>query len=58
VVTEARQALGKKGEAAARAYLERHGKSDIREVVGTLEYPGEPKHGTREPRARKIGGTP
>jgi len=25
VVTEARQALGKKGEAAARAYLERHG---------------------------------
>ncbi len=24
-----------------RAYLERHGKSDIAEVVGTLEYPGE-----------------
>jgi dihydroorotate dehydrogenase (NAD+) catalytic subunit len=26
-----------------RAYLERHGKRDIREVVGTLEYPGDPK---------------
>ncbi len=27
------------------SYLERHGKSDIREVVGTLEYPGEPRGG-------------
>jgi len=33
-----------------RAYLERHGNSDIREVVGTLEYPGEPKQ-------CQIGGT-
>jgi len=34
-----------------RAYLERHGKSDIREVVGTLEYPGDPKQ-------CQTGGTP
>ena len=34
-----------------RAYLERHGKSDVREVVGTLEYPGEPK-------PCDTGGTP
>ncbi len=34
-----------------RAYLERHGKSDIRELVGTLEYPGEP-------RRCETGGTP
>jgi dihydroorotate dehydrogenase (NAD+) catalytic subunit len=33
------------------AHLERHGKHDIREVVGTLEYPGEAGE-------RKIGGTP
>ena len=33
------------------AYLERHGKSDIREVVGTLEYPGEASE-------CKTGGTP
>ncbi len=33
------------------AYLERHGKRDIREVVGTLEYPGEP-------RPCQTGGTP
>ena len=25
------------------AHLERHGLSDIRELVGTLEYPGEAK---------------
>ena len=24
-------------------YLERHGKRELREIVGTLEYPGEPK---------------
>jgi dihydroorotate dehydrogenase (NAD+) catalytic subunit len=29
--------------AELHAYLERHGKSDIRELVGTLEYPGEAK---------------
>jgi dihydroorotate dehydrogenase (NAD+) catalytic subunit len=33
------------------AYLERHGKRDIREVVGTLEYPGDSKE-------CKTGGTP
>ncbi len=38
-------------------YLERHGKSDIREIVGTLDYPGEAKESTSEPRERKIGGT-
>ena len=37
------------------AYLERHGKSDIREVVGTLEYPGEPNGRGSESR---TGGTP
>jgi dihydroorotate dehydrogenase (NAD+) catalytic subunit len=33
------------------AYLERHGKRDIRELVGTLEYPGESSE-------CKTGGTP
>jgi dihydroorotate dehydrogenase (NAD+) catalytic subunit len=33
------------------AYLERHGKRDIGEVVGTLEYPGDSKE-------CKTGGTP
>jgi dihydroorotate dehydrogenase (NAD+) catalytic subunit len=34
-----------------RGYLEQHGQSDIREVVGTLEYPGDTREG-------ETGGTP
>jgi len=38
-------------------YLERHGKSDIREIVGTLEYPGEPRAYAADSRATEGGGT-
>jgi len=37
--------------AELRAYLERHGKDDIAEIVGTLEYPGEA-------RECETGGSP
>jgi dihydroorotate dehydrogenase (NAD+) catalytic subunit len=40
------------------AYLERHGVADVAELVGTLEYPGEPRGCKDELPRRKTGRSP
>lgn len=43
--------------AGLRDYLERHGKREIREVVGTLEYPGDPRGRAGDAGENRNGGT-